>query len=379
MTIAKAGPVRIVIQTESGIGYNGKFGVAEDLKARRTFVLYNDIPGIVRNLQLVGEDAVDAYKVGMTDIYGGPLDFASKFVDLGMNTSVTPWVPKTDSNGFDMLYSPDGAYSADNNSRYQPNRDLLGFMNLTEVTTPWVGMYSSSSENGYVVNIGQADYIDTLYSIDWWDGELAIKYAFERFPLEGVNQILIPVNGSDVTTTVGALMDALNEPWTREYSIALTSNIDEIPPSEPSPGTGTQTIMYKVADFEIIADSYSGDLAAGTPIIIKADDFPLTRSKLNTAMVKDGTTDIATQADDLDGDGWADEIVFKLQSVLTIGSSKTFTLYVENQGNTNGLVADTALKVANEKRYNATYDDWLPTSLSASHMNGSTTSSLVDE
>ncbi|MHA2298862.1 MAG: DUF4861 family protein [Candidatus Hodarchaeales archaeon] len=150
----------------------------------------------------------------------------------------------------------------------------------------------------------------------------------------------------------------------------------------------TNQMTAKVADrgprttfatFTVMAPA-STALPDGTPIVLKATDFPLPYSMLNTAIVYDGS-DVAltTQCDDLTGDGVADEIVFLLDGDLAAGASRPYTLAGFEQGLTNGFAANTALKVANEKRYNATYDDWLPTSLSASHMNGSTTSSLVDE
>ncbi|MHA2253770.1 MAG: DUF4861 family protein [Candidatus Kariarchaeaceae archaeon] len=367
VTIAKAGPVRIVIQTESNIDYNGPFGKANDTKARRTFVLYDNIHGIVRNLQIIDEASKEAW-AGMTNYYGGPLVLASKFVDHGMNTSVSPWNANEGSLGFNTIYSPNNPGLAANDSRWQNNSDIRKFnLSALELTEPWFTMYNASTNNGFIVDWGNYDYLDTLTSIDWSDGEIDVKYSFEYFPLEGINQILIPIDGSAITTVPGDFA-ALHDALTLEYYLIFdTQGLDEIPPMF-STYTNTFDVTYTAASFEVIADA--GTLAAGTPIIIKASDYPLAHSKLQTASIYDvpGTQVLPTQADDLDGDRYADEVVFTLPLEITSGNSHLFTLYVKNSGNKNGFTAPTSLKVKHEMHYNETYSDWLPTWANATFM-----------
>ncbi|MHA2253691.1 MAG: hypothetical protein ACXAD7_25250 [Candidatus Kariarchaeaceae archaeon] len=124
VTMAEAGPLRIVIQTESGIGYNGLFGVDSGLKARRTFVLYKSIPGIIRNLQIIGENGTAAFE-SMTDFYGGPMTIASKFVAHDQNTTspvvnkTLPWTGNKGAIDYNFVYSPNDPGLADNDSRWQ--------------------------------------------------------------------------------------------------------------------------------------------------------------------------------------------------------------------------------------------------------------------
>ncbi|MHA2253769.1 MAG: hypothetical protein ACXAD7_25640 [Candidatus Kariarchaeaceae archaeon] len=220
VTVAKAGPVRIVIQTKSAIGYNGPFGKADELKSLKTFTIYNDIRGIHRNLGLVGKGAEAAQK-SMTDYYGGPLVLASKFVDHGMNTSVSPWNANEGSLGFNTIYSPNDPGLADNDSRWQNNSDIRKF-NLSEVNENWFAMYNASTMNGFIVHWGHYDYLDTLTSIDWSDGEIDVKYSLENFPFGGFDTILIPLFG-DTTSD----WNNLNGNWTIDYKIDLTSFIRE--------------------------------------------------------------------------------------------------------------------------------------------------------
>ena len=226
VTIAKAGPLRIVIQTESGIGYNGLFGIDDGLKARRTFILYKSIPGIIRNLQLIGENGIPAFQ-SMTDYYGAPLTMASKFVPHDQNTSTTPWTPKIDAIDYNTVYAPNDPGLATNDSRYQSNGDLRKF-NMSEVTAPWFSMYDSGSDNGFIVNFGNFDYVDQeVTKIDWSDGEIDVYYSFEYFPANGLDTVLIPVDGGDVTSTIVDYMTNLNGNWTQEYLVTFVPYLKE--------------------------------------------------------------------------------------------------------------------------------------------------------
>ena len=84
-------------------------------------------------------------------------------------------------------------------------------------------MYDSSTDNGFVVNWGNFDYLSQLTRVDWSDGEIDVKYSFEYFPVDGLDTVLIPVDGSAVTTTVEAYMANLNGNWTQEYLVEFTS------------------------------------------------------------------------------------------------------------------------------------------------------------
>ncbi|MFX0086549.1 MAG: DUF4861 family protein, partial [Candidatus Hodarchaeota archaeon] len=110
---------------------------------------------------------------------------------------------------------------------------------------------------------------------------------------------------------------------------------------------------------EFVITTNGADIIAGTPIILKAADLPLPYSKLQTAIVYDGTSPLTTQNDDLDGDGIVDEIVFQLASTLSDPSSKTFTVKVMDEGITNGQAVTTAITME-RGLYNETYADWLP-------------------
>ncbi|GAG33047.1 unnamed protein product, partial [marine sediment metagenome] len=145
------------------------------------------------------------------------LSFASKFVDHGMNTTSyivnqTPaWKANANSLGYDQIYSLGNPGIATNNSRWQNNSDSMHF-NLSTLTESWLAMYNGSTGNGFIVDWGHFDYADRLTRIDWSDGEIDVKYSFENFPLEGIDQILIPIQTTDT-----AVMANNRSAWMRDY------------------------------------------------------------------------------------------------------------------------------------------------------------------
>ncbi len=99
----------------------------------------------------------------------------------------------------------------------------------------------------------------------------------------------------------------------------------------------------------------SGGLVANTPIIIDESEFSAYSISLATAIVKDGTTELNTQYDSELG-----ELVFQIPNAIAASGTKTFDLYAEATGSTNGQ--STTIEVG-QGNYSETYDAWLPSSL----------------
>ncbi|MHA2364686.1 MAG: DUF4861 family protein [Candidatus Hodarchaeales archaeon] len=226
VSIAKVGPVRVVIQTVSGIGYNGIYGIAKGLNTTRTYKIYNGFAGITQNFRLTGDDAIKA-SVNITEFYGNPLDFASKWVDLGLNTTVRPWVPNENSNGFNRIYGPNMPNMGGNDSRYNLP-ELMNF-NLSKVTAPYFGMYNDEKEGfmvywGDVPSCSNSTIHNCITKVDWSDGEIDVKYSFEQFPLTGLDRVMVPFKATgDVTSHV----DSLYEQWTFDYTITDVTPITQ--------------------------------------------------------------------------------------------------------------------------------------------------------
>ncbi|UCE12998.1 MAG: DUF4861 family protein [Candidatus Heimdallarchaeota archaeon] len=233
----KVGPVRCILQTKSGIGYNGALGKHDTLRALRTFTFYNGFAGIHQNIRLTGGDEVAA-STGMTALYGGPLQFTTKILDFSANTSATPWTSYPKSNGFDKVYAPGTPNKGGNSDRYQAV-DSNRVLDLTKATATYFGMYSSASKNGYMLNFALGENAtafikDHITSIDWSDGEIVVKQEYEKFPLEGINRVLVPFSGSGAGTDVGAHMDALNDAWATELDVEV---------SEPAAAPGFELLL----------------------------------------------------------------------------------------------------------------------------------------
>ncbi|MHA2029671.1 MAG: DUF4861 family protein, partial [Candidatus Kariarchaeaceae archaeon] len=369
LTISNVGPVRAVVQTESGIGYNGRYGVSDEIRASKTYTFYDNFAGIAQNIRLVGTDAVAASE-DMTALYGGPLEFTSKFLDFSMNHTADPWVPYVQSNAFDTVYSPGAPYLSGNQSRYQPDGDLRK-LNVSLMTEPYFGMFNSTGY-GYGFYWGHFDYRNNIAGLDWSDGEIVVKYEFDQFPLGGINRLLLPFSDS---ADPNATIDAMVNDWTNEYYLITTSYVDELPP-EMSIGTDMHSVLIYTADIDISTDA-GESLAQYTPIVLSADEFQLPRSKLSTAVVMYAGAPLPTQADDLDGDGLVDEIVFLLPNAIGASTSQLFNLFVNTQGLTNGQAAAAIDFTIGD--YNETYMDFLPASMTGNFNNGTHNAPAVDE
>ncbi|MFX0013159.1 MAG: DUF4861 family protein [Promethearchaeota archaeon] len=231
----KVGPVRCVLQTKSGIGYKGDFGIQDDLRALRTFTFYSGFPGIHQNIRLTGGDEDEASE-SMTDLYGGPLQFTTKFLDFSTDTSTSPWSTFPDSNGFNMVYALGTPNEAGNSNRENPDEQ---FLNLTKMTTTYFGMYSSATKNGYMINFALGENATTFIkdhvtSIDWSDGEIVVKQSYEKFPLEGINRVYVPFSKA---TNPKTQMDTLNGYWTVDYDMET---------SKPAPAPGFELVITLV-------------------------------------------------------------------------------------------------------------------------------------
>ncbi|MHA2029670.1 MAG: DUF4861 family protein [Candidatus Kariarchaeaceae archaeon] len=154
-----------------------------------------------------------------------------------------------------------------------------------------------------------------------------------------------------------------------------TLQINIIAEDSFSKDTSVNSSETTAADFQVAAGTT--DLVINTPIVLKTTDFPLPYSKLATAVIYDGAVALPTQADDLNGDGVVDEIVFQLQADILATNSKTFTLKVSNDGLNNGQTpAAIDLTIGD---YNETYMDFLPASMTGNFNNGTHNAPAVDE
>ncbi|UCE15029.1 MAG: DUF4861 family protein [Candidatus Heimdallarchaeota archaeon] len=248
--LLKVGPVRCVLQTLSGIGYKGALGIHDNLRALRTFTFYNGFSGIHQNLRLTGGDEIAA-SIGMTALYGGPLQFATKYLDFSIDTSTIPWTTFPDGNGFDMVYGPGTPNKGGNSNRYQAVDSDRAF-DLSLMTATYFGMYSSGSKNGYMSNFAlgaeASTFItDHLTDLIWSDGEIQVFQEFEEFSLEGINRVLVPFSGSDVVgADLETHIDTLNNHWAAEYTIdiiRITTATSEptVPTTETSEPTKPST------------------------------------------------------------------------------------------------------------------------------------------
>ncbi len=123
--IAKVGPVRAVIQTKTGVGYVGATGNLDNLKLLRTYTLYSGFQGLRQNIRLTGSDAAQA-ATDFTALYNGEtLDFVSKWMDFGANTTSTPWSYLPTGNKYDRVYSPGTPNFAGDSNRYNPDEQYL--------------------------------------------------------------------------------------------------------------------------------------------------------------------------------------------------------------------------------------------------------------
>ncbi|MHA2364500.1 MAG: DUF4861 family protein [Candidatus Hodarchaeales archaeon] len=255
ISIAKIGSVRAVIQTISGIGYKGINGIAEGINATRTFFIYSGISGIAQNLRLTGTDAVSASQ-NMTNLYGVPLEFNTKFIDFGLNSSINPWALINVSNNFNHIYSPSMPNIAGNDSRYQSNLIYREF-NLSKITHPYFGMYNDQNE-GFVVYWGNIPPANLL-GIYWDEGEIDVKYSFNQFPLTGINRILIPFKASG---TVTDYIDSLYSKWLSNYeiqSVSLITDSDTTSPTDTTSSTDTTTSTSDTSSTEKSGNFTSDD------------------------------------------------------------------------------------------------------------------------
>ncbi|MHA2139819.1 MAG: hypothetical protein ACW98G_18195, partial [Candidatus Hodarchaeales archaeon] len=218
--IEKVGPVRAVIQTYSWSGYKGPYNrLQANLHAIRTFTMYNNFPGIAQNLRLGGGDELAAAQ-SMLELYQEPLSIDTRFYDRSMDSTSIPWAYMPDSNSFDRVYSTNIPNRAGNTMREVTGDDHhIDKMNLV---TPFVGMYNNQTKNGFMFIFGDFESLDSYYyTIKWYDTELAIMYSFERFPLEGINRVLIPYSGSATNSNPENFMDELNSYWSNNYTLPV--------------------------------------------------------------------------------------------------------------------------------------------------------------
>lgn len=213
--VAKVGDVRTVIQTYSGIGHNDNIEIQDKLHAVRTYTIYSGFEGIAQNFRLEGGDE-DAAAESMTALSGGPLVFHSKCIDLGMDYTTNPWTTIANSNHFDKVVTEGGA-----TDRYQPTKELRK-LDLSKLRSAYLGMYSSSSKNGFVYNWGDFAIKDNIASIVWSGDELVIQYSFEQFPIDGIDRILIPFCGSSTGGNPESYMTTLNDYWSSKYTLEVT-------------------------------------------------------------------------------------------------------------------------------------------------------------
>ncbi|MHA2363087.1 MAG: DUF4861 family protein [Candidatus Hodarchaeales archaeon] len=203
VNIKKVGPVRAVVQTTTGVGYKGLTGDLDNLKATRTYTFYNSFQGIAQNLRMTGSSAADAAD-NMTALYGGPLKFVSKFIDQDSECNAN-------SNCFNNVYAPGTPNLAGNTTRYVSGLQAL---NVSELTANYLAMYNAAND-GFAFYWGDIDNADVLEAIDWSGGEIVVKQAYDTFPLEGVDRVMVPFKGEAspqtyVDTAVGGWIAAFD-------------------------------------------------------------------------------------------------------------------------------------------------------------------------
>ena len=141
------------------------------------------------------------------------------------------------SNNMSMFYGPGEGSLV--------RADPPGKFNLTLLNDNYVGAYNGS-DFGFVFNFGQ--YPENVTHISIGDNVYWIfDYKFNYFPAEGLNRYFIPFSGGSVTGSVTDHIDALNNMWDADLTVAIaaysepTTTTEEPTTTTEEPTTTTTT------------------------------------------------------------------------------------------------------------------------------------------